>query len=124
MTSFTENMKTRSYIADADLSASAQRFVARSGANVDVAGAGVATIGVLIVGGAADQAVTVAYDGVVQVVSAGVITAGAAVASDADGAAVAAAEGDIVAGYARQAAVAGQIVSVDIDRGGNAVPAA
>ena len=124
MTSFTENMNTRSYIADADLSASAQRFVARSGVNVAVAGAGVATIGVLIVGGAADQAVTVAYDGVVQVVSAGVIPAGAAVTSDANGAAVAAAEGDFVAGYARQAAVAGQIVSVDIDRGGNTVPAA
>lgn len=123
MTSFTENMKTRTYRAGEDLSASAQRFVARSGANVVVAGAGEAVAGVLIVGGTADQAVSVAYDGVLQVVSAGVIAAGAAVASDANGAAVAAVAGDIVAGFARQAAVAGQIVSIDFVLGGNAVPA-
>jgi hypothetical protein len=121
MTSFTENMKTRSYIAGGDLSTSAQRFVARSGANVVAAGAGVETAGVLIVGGTAGQAVSVAYDGVVQVIAGGAITAGDAVTPDADAAAVAATTGDVVAGYARQTAVAGQIISVDIARNANTV---
>lgn len=120
MTSFTENMKTRTYIAGEDLSASAQRFVARSDADVVVAGAGDATVGVLIVGGTAGQAVSVAYDGVVQVVAGDAFQAGEALAADANGAAIAAGTGAIIAGYARQTAVAGQIVSVDIDRGGNA----
>jgi hypothetical protein len=119
MTSYTENMKTRSYIAGEDLSASTQRFVARSGADVAVAGAGEASVGVLIVGGTTGQAVAVAYDGVVQVIAADVISAGAAVTPDADGAAVAADTADVIAAYARTDAVAGQILSVDLDRGGN-----
>lgn len=119
MTSFTENLKTRSYIAATDLTAEGLRFVARAGAGVDLPSAGTQTAGVLIVPGDAGQAVSVAYDGVLQVVAGDVLTAGAAVTTDANGAAVAAAAGDVIAGFARQDAVAGQIVSIDFVLGGN-----
>jgi hypothetical protein len=122
MTSFTENMKNRTYRAGADLSAAGLRFVARSGANVVRAGAGEAVAGVLIVPGTADQAVAVAYDGVLQVIAGGSIDAGAAVTPDAEGRAVEAGEGDVIAGYARQDAVVGQVVSIDFVLGGNAIP--
>jgi hypothetical protein len=122
MTSFTENMKTRTYRATEDLSDEALRFVGRDGAGVAVAGAGEAVAGVLIVGGLTDHAVSVAYDGVLQVIAGDAIDAGAAVASDAEGRAVPAGEGDVIAGYARQDAVEGQILSIDFVLGGNAIP--
>lgn len=124
MTSFTENLKARTYIAGEDLTEAGLRFVGRSGAAVVIPGAGEDVAGVVLEGGDTGQAVSVAYDGVLQVIAGDAIQAGDAIATDEDGAAVPAEAGDTVVGYARRDASEGAIATIDFFLGGNVVPEA
>jgi len=113
-----QNVETKTYVAG---SAKQFHFVALAAdGQVDAAGAGVASVGVLLNEPTAGQAATVAYSGRLMVEAGGNVTRGAAVCSDAAGACVDAASGDIILGYAREAGVDGQIIAIDFFLGGNA----
>lgn len=116
---------TRTFIAGEDLSSAQFKFVTlEAGGTVDLAdAAGENSIGVCLVGGDVDTAVTVAITGKVTVEAGATIAAGAQVATTAAGKAATAAAGDVVMGYALEAGVNGQIIAIELIQGGNVVPA-
>lgn len=118
-----QSRDNRTFIAGEDLSAAQFKFVTlESDGKVDLAdAAGENCIGVCLVGGSADAAVTVAISGSVMVEAGGTIAAGASVQAGADGTALTAAAGDVVMGYAREAGVDGQIIEIELIQGGNVV---
>lgn len=86
-------------------------------ARVGRAGAGTRSTGVALQAAtAANQAITVAYDGRVKVIAAGTIAAGAAVMSSATGRAIPWTASNTVLGYATEAAVAGQVITIQLAR--------
>ena len=117
-----QSRDTRTFVAGEDLSTAQFKFVTlEAGSVVDLAdSAGENCVGVLLVEGAADRAVTVVMTGSVMVEAGGTVTAGAAVATDATGRAVDATTGDIIMGYAREAGVAAQVIEIELIQGGNA----
>jgi len=117
-----QSRDTRTFVAGEDLSAAQFKFVTlESDGQVDLAdSAGENCIGVLIVEGEADRAVTVVMTGSVMVEAGGTVTNGGAVATDATGRAVDATTGDIIMGYAREAGVANQVIEIELIQGGNA----
>ena len=117
-----QSRDTRTFVAGEDLSAAQFKFVTLEAGNVvDLAdSAGENCVGVLLVEGAADRAVTVVMTGSVMVEAGGTVTAGGAVATDATGRAVDATTGDIIMGYAREAGVAAQVIEIELIQGGNA----
>jgi hypothetical protein len=114
----------RTFIAGEDLSAAQFKFVTlESDGKVDLAdSAGENCIGICLVDGPAEAAVTVAISGKTMVLAGGTITAGAAVATNAAGRAVAAAAGNVIMGYALEDAVNNQIIAIELIQGGNVVP--
>lgn len=122
---FMEDVRNRTYIAGSDLSAKQFCFVTMAAdGEVDATGDGARATGVLLVPGAAGEAVTVCYDGRVTVKAGGAVSKGDAIASDAAGEAVeAATAGDIILGYALEDAADGQIFTIELSRAGEAVPA-
>lgn len=118
-----QSRDTRTEIAGADLSAAQFKFVTleSTGKVILANSAGEQAYGVVIVGAAADRAVTVVRTGSVMVEAGGTIAAGAAVATNAAGKAQTAATGNIVMGYAKEAGVSGQLIEVELFTGGNAV---
>lgn len=117
-----QSRDTRTFVAGEDLSTAQFKFVTlESDGQVDLAdSAGENCIGVLIVEGEADRAVTVVMTGSVMVEAGGTVTNGGAVATDATGRAVDATTGDIIMGYAREAGVANQVIEIELIQGGNA----
>ena len=117
-----QSRDTRTFVAGEDLSTAQFKFVTlESDGQVDLAdSAGENCIGVLIVEGEADRAVTVVMSGSVMVEAGGTVTNGGAVATDATGRAVDATTGDIIMGYAREAGVANQVIEIELIQGGNA----
>jgi len=118
-----QSRDNRTFVAGEDLSAAQFKFVTlEADGKVDLAdAAGENAIGVLLVGAAADAAVTVCVSGSVMVEAGGVIAAGAQIQAGADGTALTAAAGDVVLGYAREAGVDGQIIEIEMITGGNVV---
>lgn len=118
-----QSRDNRTFVAGEDLSAAQFKFVTlEAGGKVDLAdAAGENAIGVLLVGAAADAAVTVCVSGSVMVEAGGTIAAGAQIQAGADGTALTAAAGDVVLGYAREAGVDGQIIEIEMITGGNVV---
>lgn len=118
-----QSRDNRTFIAGEDLSAAQFKFVTlESDGKVDLAdSAGENCIGVCIVGGEAEAAVTVCVSGSVMVEAGGTIAAGASIQAGADGTALTAASGDVVMGYAREAGVDGQIIEIELIQGGNVV---
>ena len=109
----TDNVKSISLIAGADLSA--QQFgllVVNASGQVVLAGAGADVDGVLFNAPIAGRVAEVAIDGVVKVKAGGVFAAGANLASNAAGLAVVATTGQAVFGKALEAGAVGRIVSV------------
>lgn len=119
-----QSRDNRTFIAGEDLSAAQFRFVTlESDGKVDLANsAGENAVGVCIVGGPAEAAVTVTVTGKVMVQAGGNINPGAAVATNNAGRAVAAAAGNVIMGYALEAAVNNQIIAIELIQGGNVVP--
>ena len=117
-----QSRDTRTFVAGEDLSTAQFKFVTlEADGQVDLAdSAGENCIGVLLVEGEADRAVTVALTGSVMVEAGGTVTNGGAVATDATGRAVDATNGDIIMGYAREAGVTNQIIEIELIQGGNA----
>ena len=117
-----QSRDTRTFVAGEDLSTAQFKFVTlEADGQVDLAdSAGENCIGVLLVEGEADRAVTVALTGSVMVEAGGTVTNGGAVATDATGRAVDATTGDIIMGYAREAGVTNQIIEIELIQGGNA----
>lgn len=117
-----QSRDTRTFVAGEDLSTAQFKFVTlEADGQVDLAdSAGENCIGVLLVEGEADRAVTVALTGPVMVEAGGTVTNGGAVATDATGRAVDATTGDIIMGYAREAGVTNQIIEIELIQGGNA----
>lgn len=113
--------EVETYIAGADLTGSQYLFVIESGANVVVAGAGEAAVGVLWNDPASGRAASVVRGGDPNVYAGEALAAGVDVASDAAGKAVAATSGDVVLGKTRAAAdAADDLVQISFYRGGNA----
>ena len=117
-----QSRDTRTFVAGEDLSSAQFKFVTlEADSQVDLAdSAGENCVGVLLVEGEADRAVTVVMTGSVMVEAGGTVTAGGAVATDASGRAVDATTGDIVMGYAREAGVTNQVIEIELIQGGNA----
>ena len=117
-----QSRDTRTFVAGEDLSSAQFKFVTlEADSQVDLAdSAGENCVGVLLVEGGADRAVTVVMTGSVMVEAGGTVTAGGAVATDASGRAVDATTGDIVMGYAREAGVTNQVIEIELIQGGNA----
>ena len=117
-----QSRDTRTFVAGEDLSTAQFKFVTlEADGQVDLAdSAGENCIGVLLVEGEADRAVTVALTGSVMVEAGGTVTNGGAVATDATGRAVDATTSDIIMGYAREAGVTNQIIEIELIQGGNA----
>ena len=117
-----QSRDTRTFVAGEDLSTAQFKFVTlEADGQVDLAdSAGENCIGVLLVEGEADRAVTVALTGSVNVEAGDTVTNGGAVATDATGRAVDATTGDIIMGYAREAGVTNQIIEIELIQGGNA----
>ena len=117
-----QSRDTRTFVAGEDVSTAQFKFVTlEADGQVALAdSAGENCIGVLLVEGEADRAVTVALTGSVMVEAGGTVTNGGAVATDATGRAVDATTGDIIMGYAREAGVTNQIIEIELIQGGNA----
>ena len=117
-----QSRDTRTFVAGEDLSTAQFKFVTlESDGQVDLGdSAGENCIGVLIVEGEADRAVTVVMTGSVMVEAGGTVTNGGAVATDATGRAVDATTGDNNMGYAREAGDANQVIEIELIQGGNA----
>ena len=117
-----QSRNTRTFVAGEDLSTAQFKFVTlEADGQVALAdSAGENCIGVLLVEGEADRAVTVALTGSVMVEAGGTVTNGGAVATDATGRAVDATTNDIIMGYAMEAGVAGQKIQIELIQGGNA----
>jgi hypothetical protein len=120
-----QSRDNRTFIAGADLSTAQFKFVTleSTGKVILANSAGEQAIGVLLVGGVADTAVTVTRSGSVMVIAGGTIAAGAAITTTAAGLALTAASGNVVMGYAREAAVINQVIEIELISGGNVVPA-
>ena len=118
-----QSRDNRTFIAGEDLSSAQFKFVTlEAGGKVKTANsAGENAIGVCLVGGAADRAVTVTVSGSVMVTAGASIAAGASVQTDASGKAMTSASGKIVLGYAREAGVSGQVIEIEMIQGGNKV---
>lgn len=115
---FTEKMANRTYVSGSAFSQFTFVTLAADG-QIDNSAASVRTDGVALQAAtAANQAITVAYDGRVTVLvgSAGGIARGDAVAVDAAGKAKKAASTNIIVGYATEAGAAGQIITVELSR--------
>ena len=117
-----QSRDTRTFVAGEDLSTAQFKFVTlEAGGKVELAdSAGENCLGVLLVDGAADRAVTVVMTSSVMVQAGGTVTAGGAVATDATGRAVDATTSDIIMGYAREAGVVNQVIEIELIQGGNA----
>jgi len=117
-----QSRDTRTFEAGGDLSAAQFKFVALAAdGQVDVAGDGVAAVGVLLnEPAAAGRAATVVVSGKTIVEAGGSITAGDDIASDLNGDAITADTGDIILGYALEDGADGQIIAVELINGGNA----
>lgn len=120
-----QSRDNRTFIAGADLSSAQFKFVTleSTGKVILANSAGEQAIGVCLVGGAADAAVTVTRSGSVMVIAGGTIAASAAVATTAAGLALTAASGNVVMGYAKEAGVINQVIEIELISGGNVVPA-
>lgn len=120
-----QSRDNRTFIAGADLSAAQFKFVTleSTGKVILANSAGEQAIGVCLVGGVADTAVTVTRSGSVMVIAGGTIAAGAAITTTAAGLALTAASGNVVMGYAKEAAVINQVIEIELISGGNVVPA-
>ena len=117
-----QSRDNRTFIAGEDLSTAQFKFVTlESDGKVDLAdSAGENCIGVLLVQGEEDRAVTVTVSGTVIVEAGGTVTNGGAVSTDATGRAVDSTAGDIIMGYAREAGVVNQKIQIELIQGGNA----
>jgi len=117
-----QSRDNRTFIAGEDLSTAQFKFVTlESDGKVDLADtAGENCIGVLLVQGEEDRAVTVTMSGTVIVEAGGTVTNGGAVSTDATGRAVDSTAGDIIMGYAREAGVVNQKIQIELIQGGNA----
>lgn len=117
-----QSRDNRTFIAGEDLSTAQFKFVTlESDGKVDLAdSAGENCIGVLLVQGEENRAVTVTVSGTVIVEAGGTVTNGGNVATDATGRAVDATTGDIIMGYAREAGVVNQKIQIELIQGGNA----
>ena len=117
-----QSRDNRTFIAGEDLSTAQFKFVTlESDGKVDLAdSAGENCIGVLLVQGEEDRAVTVTMSGTVIVEAGGTVTNGGAVSTDATGRAVDSTAGDIIMGYAREAGVVNQKIQIELIQGGNA----
>jgi len=113
---YEENVRTATFEAGGDLSAAQYKFVALAAdGQVDVAGDGVDSVGVLYTtASVAGRAVAVAYEGIAKVIAGGVLEEGERVTVDGSGRAVATvAENEFVVGIAKEpAGAAGQVTSI------------
>ena len=117
----TQSRDNRTLIAGADLSASQFLFAKMDAAGEAVlAGNGDGTIGVIEVGAAEDNAVTITHSGKVMVKCGGTVTIADDVGIDAAGKAVNAASGDIIVGRAYEAGVTGQVIAIELILAANA----